>query len=65
LTGRQPREPIDYLVLAIGHYQDSGSFMLRTGPLSMIANRPSTSSRLVSTEIDQIDQRRARLAQAN
>ena len=32
-----PLEAIDYLVLAIRNYQDSGSFLLVTGPLSMIA----------------------------
>ena len=32
-----PLEAIDYLVLAIRNYQDSGSFLLITGPLSMIA----------------------------
>jgi len=33
----EPMEAIDYLVLAIRNYQDSGSFLLVTGPLSMIA----------------------------
>ena len=32
-----PLEAIDYLVLAIRNYQDSGGFLLVTGPLSMIA----------------------------
>ncbi|OBK74704.1 adenylate/guanylate cyclase domain-containing protein [Mycobacterium sp. 1274761.0] len=37
VTHGDPLEAIDHLVLAIRNYQNSGSFLLVTGPLSMIA----------------------------